>query len=194
MLGMKRFYFLVFVLLGVANGFAAENPVSVKSGDVSVFKEKAVMNVVFAFENATVGDSVSIDEYYAAKEDEDLESFKTSFDNANVVLAERFNKKKGKKIGVTLFAGESIESKYTMVFDVYNMELGFAGGSFIPFTDGKTGGMELTGILRIKDKSTGNVVCELNVDGVTGVSSYTFNQRAQMVCWELAKQLIKAVK
>ena len=48
MLGMKRFYFLVFVLLGVANGFAAENPVSVKSGDVSVFKEKAVMNVVFA--------------------------------------------------------------------------------------------------------------------------------------------------
>lgn len=194
MLGMKGFYFLVFVLLGVANGFAAENPVSVKSGDVSVFKEKAVMNVVFAFENATVGDSVSIDEYYAAKEDEDLESFKTSFDNANVVLAERFNKKKGKKIGITMSAGKSSDAKYVMVFNVYNMELGFAGGNFIPFSDGKTGGMELTGILRIKDKSTGNVVCELNVDKVTGVSSYTFNQRAQMVCWELAKQLIKAVK
>lgn len=191
---MKRFYFLVFVLLGVANGFAAKNPVAVKSGDISVFKENATMDVLFNFDNATIGDSISIKDYYAQKEEEDLESFSISFDNANVVLAERFNKKKGKKIGVTLFAGESIESKYTMVFDVYNMELGFAGGTFIPFTDGKTGGMELTGILRIKDKSTGNVVCELNVDGVTGVSSYTFNQRAQMVCWELAKQLIKAVK
>lgn len=91
-------------------------------------------------------------------------------------------------------AGKSSDAKYVMVFNVYNMELGFAGGNFIPFSDGKTGGMEMTGMLRIKDKSTGNVVCELNVDGVTGVGSYTFNQRAMMFCWELAKQLIKAVK
>jgi len=181
----KVLLFGLLCLFCTANVFAG-NPVSVKSGSISVLKtpSKALLEVDYSA--AKVGKE-TLDEYLKRRGDDFVRDWPRDKETAIQYFKARFDKKSK---GMKLTTDESSAS-YKIVIRVKNLDMGNASGIFTPFASAKAGGVIMTGTIDIIDLATNKVVCVLNVDEVKGEGFVSETVRLGMMYNELATMICK---
>ena len=177
-------------LLCTVNLFANSwGSISVRSGQSSVLRTPSKAILEFDY-SATKIYSIekegtqTLEEYLQSNEVKDWQEAQES---AAWLFKERFNKKNK---GMELTEKES-EASYKIIIRVDSLDMGFAGGMFIPF-GGSTGGALIIGTIDIIDIKTNEVVCSIYIDKVKGASPVsTYAVRLGLTYAELARRISK---
>ncbi len=177
---------------GVAALHAA-NPVKLLKGDVSVFQQEAVANVVIDDHTTIIdGRGQTADVYYGEQSAAKYEEFVGDVDRGHESFITYFNEKR--KLGTKLTMASADESAaYTLKVNVSSMNVGNAGGAFWGMSR-KAGGALINGTMQLVDNSTGEVVCEFEFEKVKGLMSPAFRARVISVYRYLADGLLKAIE
>lgn len=186
---MKKFVVSLVCLLCSATSFAG-NPVEVKSGDLSVLKEKAQALLEFDYSAATVGEK-TLNEYLKGRGDDFVRDWPTDILGAASYFTATFNKKNKK--GMQISPNESAAA-YKIIVHVKNLDMGNGGSTFVPFASAKAGGVIMTGTIDIVKLETNEIVCNLSVDEVKGIGTVSEAGRLTLMYGELATKLCKLAK
>ena len=169
----------------VTNLFAG-NPVSVKSGDISVLKKLSKAQFVVDYSNTKVGDQ-TLEEYLKGRGEDWVRDWPRDKETAASYFKTRFNKKsKGMKIVTDV---SNITHK--IVIHVNVLDVGNAFGTFLPMAGAKAGGVIMTGTIDVIDLEKGEVECVLFVDEVKGKGHMFETARLGLMYDMLAKQIWK---
>ena len=187
---MSRRNFLIKSLFSLLCLFSAVNlyakePVSVKSGDISVFKEKATALFEIDYSAATA-DGLPVDEYMKNKKEDWRKNQKVNEKGANFFNQ---NIKKIKGLRVT----KNPNAPYKIVIHVISLDMGNAAGAFTGVAFQKSGGVVISGTVDVINMKTNEVVCTLNVDEVRGVKNVSENNRLFLAYSEIGKEIRKLV-
>ena len=164
----------------------ATAPVKLKSGDVSVFKEKVVAHVIIDdYKTIIDGKNKTADVYYGEKGE--YEKFVADLGRGHQSFITYFNEKKG-KIKMTM-SDSANDAEYTLRVNVSSMNVGNASIWGMP----KTGGALINGTLALIENKTGKVVCEFDFVGVKGLGNAKFEHRVISVYRYLAAELLKVL-
>ena len=175
-------------LLSAVNVFAG-NPVSVKSGDISVLKNPSNAILEIDYSNTKVGNE-TLDEYLKGRGDDFVKDWPRDREVAANYFIGRFNK--ANKKGMQLIMGAANGSyNYKIVIHVNNLDMGNGSGTFVPYASAKAGGVIMSGTVDIIDMKTNKVVCTLNVDEVKGLSGASETVRLGLMYFELAASICK---
>lgn len=185
---MKRIIFSFLCLFGAISLFAG-NPVTVKSGDVSVLKENTTALLELDFSATRVGNQ-SIDEYLKSRGDDFVKDFPEDKTQAADMFAVQFNKK-SKGINVAKDASNAV---YKFVIHVSTLDYGNAGSAFVPFASAKAGGCIIKGTIDIINLKTNQTVCTIDIDDVKGLGHMSDRVRLRLVFFELANKIAKIKK
>ncbi len=166
----------------------AANPVKLKSGDISVFKEKVVAHIVIDDHKTIIdGRNKPADVYYGEKGE--YEKFVADLERGHQSFITYFNEKKG-KIKMTM-SDSANDAEYTLKVNVSSMNVGNAVGG--AWGIGKTGGALINGTMELIENKTGKVVCEFEFSGVKGLLGSKFKTRVISVYRYLAAELLKVL-
>lgn len=186
---MKKVMFCLVCLFCTGALFAG-NPVTVKSGDVSVLKGKNKALLEFDYSATKVGDK-TLDEYLKDRGEDFVRDWPNDKIRAASYFVERFNKKNKKGMQIT---SDEEAAGYTVVVHVKTLDMGNGGSAFVPFSSAKAGGVIMTGTIDIVDKNTQNVVCNLYVDEVKGLGHVSEAIRIGLAYFALADKMYDLVK
>jgi len=188
---MQKKLFLV-CLLGLfcsVNFLIAGNPVSVKSGNVSVLKEVSKALLEIDYSSAKVGNLI-FNDYLAAQGEDYVRDWPRESETATSYFRARFNKKSK---GIKLTTDESVAS-YKIRITPKTIDMGNAGSFFVTMAVGgsnKAGGVIMCGSIEIINLETNEVVCSLYADDVKGKSHFKDAIRLGYMYDELAKKICK---
>ena len=183
----KALLFSLLFLFCTATLFAA-NPVTVKSGDVSVIKKPSIAFLEIDFSNTKVGVE-TLEEWQKRRGDDFVRDWPDAASSAQLSFIKFFNKKNNKGMQLTT---EAIDVSYKIVVKVENLNVGDSFSIFLPFVmSKKAGGMLMNGSIDIIDIVNNNVVCTLDVQGVKGVGSPYTKIRLQSMFNYLADSIYK---
>ena len=185
----KLLLFSLLSTLSVAKLFAGENPVSVKSGDISVLKTQSQALLEIDYSAAIVGE-MTLEEYLQKRGDDWVRDWPKDKERGAYEFVKRFNKKsKGMKL-IT----DATDVTHKFVIRVADIDLGFGGGaalSAFTFAPAKTGGVTMIGTIEIIDLKTNEIVCVLDVDKVKGLANQRLAYRLGLMYYELAGCIFK---
>ena len=184
---MKSLLFSLLCLFSAVNLYAKE-PVSVKSGDISVFKEKAAYLFEIDYSAATA-DGVPVDEYLENKKGDwntnpkDIELCTRNFN---------YGIKKIKGLQIT----KNPNAPYKIVVHVNSLDMGNGVGAIVGggLATRKAGGAVMSGTVDVIDMKTNEAVCTLNVDELKGAASVNEKGRLLFMYTEFGKEIRKLVK
>ena len=165
--------------------FAEKNPVSLKSGSISILKTPSEALLEVDYSEAKVGDK-TIDEYLQERGEDFVRDWPKDKELAVSQFKKLFNKKNK---GMKLTTDESVVS-YKFVIRVEKLNMGTATG----LTLWGAGGCIMTGTIDIIDLRTNEVVCNLYIDEVQGVGNFSETTRFVYMYIQLAAQLCKLKK
>ena len=189
----KLFLVCLLSLFCSVNLLIGGNPVSVKSGNVSVLKEVSKALLEIDYSEAKVG-KLLFDEYLKEQGEDYVRDWPRESETAISYFRERFNKKSK---GIKLTTDESVTS-YKILIRPKTIDMGNAGSYFVSMAIGvasnKAGGVIMCGSIDIIDLKTDQVVCSLYVDDVKGKSHYKDAIRMGYMYDELAKKICKLKK
>ena len=185
----KTLLFSLLCLFSVSNLLAQKgNPVSVKSGNLSVWKEKSTALFEIDYSAATA-DGLPVEEYLEIKKG-DWHTNPKEQEQA----AANFNSgiKKIKGMQVT----KNPNAPYKIVVHVSSLKMGNAAGGILAggLATKKVGGVMMSGTVDIIDTTSNEVVCVINVDEVKGMSDFSEKMRVIFVYYEIGKQIRNLVK
>jgi len=187
---MKKSLFLVFSIFcvsGVLTLFAG-NPITVKSGDVTVLSKNSTASYEFDYSATKVGKQ-TLNEYLKSKGDDYVRDWPDARDNAEKHFAHLFNHKNKKKMQFKL---DGSEGDYKMKIHIKSIDMGNDGGVFVSSYAPKTiGGAVLTGTIDVIDMKTKGVVLSLDMGEIKGEHALTVRLRMLIVYDEIAKNLVK---
>jgi len=195
-LNMKKFIKVGIVFLfvtGIFNThslFAEKNPVSLKSGSISVLKTPSEALLEVDYSEAKVGDK-TIDEYLQERGEDFVRDWTQDKEQAASQFKRYFNKKNK---GMKLTADEALAS-YKLVIRVQKLDMGKATGAiFLTFAPATAGGCIMTGTIDIIDLRTTEVVCNFFIDEVQGVGNFSETMRLANMYVALADYLCRLKK
>ena len=174
---MKKIVLMATMLLSVLtlNAKKGNNPVVLKSGNVSVFQKEATANVVIDDHKVLIdGTGKTADVYYGEKNVAEYEKFISDIERGHESFITSFNEKKGSKIKFVL-SGSDVDTQYTLKVDISVMNVGHAGGIWA--MKKKAGGVFINGAMKLIENATGKVICEFEFNNLQGRKGYTFQQR-----------------
>ena len=170
----------------------SNNPVVLKSGDVSVFQKEATANVVIDDHKVLIdGTGKTADVYYGEKSVAEYEQFIANINRGHESFITSFNEKKRAKIKFVL-SGSDVDTQYTLKVNLSLMNVGHAGG--IWSMKKKTGGVLINGTMGLIEKATGKVICEFEFGNLQGRKGYTFQQRISNCYAALGEFLSEAIQ
>jgi hypothetical protein len=176
----------LFCLTSVASLFAA-NPVTVKSGDVTVLKQSSTALLEVDFSAAKVG-SQSFEEYLQNSKDKSISDLSDAKNIVETYFTARFNYLNKKKMQITT---DAENAGYKIMVHVRSLDMGNDAGVFVPFAPATAGGVVINGTIDIIDMSTEKVVCTLNASDVKGSASPSIRFRIELAFQELASCICK---
>jgi len=186
---MKKVLLFSLLSLFCITNLVAGNPVTVKSGNISVLKtpSKALLEIDYS---ATKVGKQPLDEYLKGRGDD----FVRDWPRESVTAASYFNSTFNKKSkGMKLTTDESAAS-YMILIRVKYLDMGNPGSFFVTMAVGgsvKAGGVIMSGTVEIIDLVTKVPVCVLYVDEVKGESYPNDAIRMGMMYSELALKICK---
>jgi hypothetical protein len=182
---IKSFLISLLCLISATTLFAG-NPVTVKSGSISVLKNpgKALLEVDWSA--TRVGDQ-TLDAYLKGRGEDWVRDWPRDKETAASYFKSRFNKKsKGMKV-----TSDVSVATHKIVIHVKSMDVGNAFGTFMPFANAKAGGVSIIGTIDVVDMTTNQVLCVLYVDEVKGEGGMSETARMGMMFDVLAKKICK---
>jgi len=177
-------------LLSAVNVFAG-NPVSVKSGDISVLKNQSNAILEIDYSNTKVDNKETLDEYLKRRGDDFVKDWPKDKETAANYFIGRFN---NKNKGMQLLMEPATNANYKIVIHVNNLDMGNGGSTFNPYASPKAGGVIMTGTVDIVDMKTNKIVCTLTVDEVKGLGHVSETTRLGLMYFELATIICKLSK
>lgn len=169
----------------------AQEIMTIKSGDASIFHDEICFNVVINDANPIIdGKYQHAKDYYTAKSEEEYANFLKDLDRAHESFVTYYNEKKG---GIKSSINNTSESTYTLTVDVTTMNVG-NGGGFAYGMSKKSGGAVVYGTMTFTDNNSGDTLCEFEFSGIKGLLSPKFNGRAISVYRYLADAFIKTIQ
>ena len=187
---MKKLVTLLFSFVFIMGfvGLFAQNPLTVKSGELSVLKTPSTATFEFDYSATKVGKQ-TLKEYLKSKGDDYVRDWPTDRDNAAKHFSYLFNDKNKKKMQ---FKMDDVNAEYKMKINITSIDMGNDGGVFVSSYAPRTvGGAVLTGTIEIIDLKTKGVVLTLDMGEVKGEHALTQKLRLILVYDELAKYLAK---
>ena len=171
---MKKTLAIVALLLVSSMAFAAK-PLKVKSGSADVLKQEGVAVVKMDYSNATWEKKSSYEEFcgeeYEERVAQSLEAIVKGFNSSTK--------------GLTFTQGQKeAEAQYTVTVKVQDMER--------KMTDIAMFNIRLSGTITIVDNTTGEEICEIEINKISGGSSYVPNTRLYSCFETLGTKLAKA--
>lgn len=189
---MKRIVFALVLVLGVVSLNAA-NPVRLVKGDVSVFQQEVVANVIIDDHTTKIDrTNQTADVYYGNKSQAEYDKFVDDVDRGHASFITYFNEKKISKTKLTM-ASQSEYAQYTLKVDVSLMNVGNGGGVVWIFNR-KSGGALINGTMHLIDNATGEEVCTFEFERVKGLMGPIFRARVISVYRYLADGLLDAIQ
>ncbi|MDR0828912.1 MAG: hypothetical protein LBN95_02220 [Prevotellaceae bacterium] len=182
---MKKLLFTFVCLFGAMSLFAG-NPVSVKSGDVSVLKDVTTALLELDFSNATV-EGKTIDEYLESRGSDFVRDFPQDKEYSALMFAAQYNKK-NKGLHVATDVSDAV---LKFVIHVDKLDYGNAHGQFMPFASAKSGGCIISGTIDIIDLKTNEIVLTLSIDEVKGLANVSDKIRLGLCFFELGSSVAK---
>lgn len=164
---MKRVFLLFALALSTASMAFAQETVSVASGDIkSLLKEKKAALFEADFSKTVVGD-VPLNTYLSDLGEDHLKDWPEAVNDAAGYFIKEFNKRSE---GLTIRESETVvKADYLIRFRVLYYSPGDNVAKNIPLI-AKDGGTTLSGYIDFINQKTGETVCSLVVDEVTGAS------------------------
>ena len=186
---MKTFLFGLLCLLSVSNLFA--NPISLKSGNLSVLKQNTTASIEIDF-SATKIDDMPFEEFVKENESKFRGGFYPIHNDHYINgFFNTFKKNKGMKP-----LKNTTNAPYKIVIRVNSFRAGSGVGAVVGggLATQKSGGAHMDGTVDIVDVSTNEVVCTLNFENLKGKSAVLLTDRFAWVFYELGKQMCNFVK
>lgn len=184
---------LFFVFLWSISMLHAADPVKLVSGDISVFKQEVVANVLIDDHRTIIdGKDEPADVYYGTQSLEKYEKFVADVDRGHASFITYFNEKRKADTKLTM-AEADVDAEYTLKVYVSSMNVGNAGGMIWGFHR-KAGGALINGTMQLVEKNTNKVVCEFEFKKVKGLLAPVFKARAISVYRYLADGLLEVVE
>ena len=180
----KSLLFGLLFLFCTVTLFAA-NPVTVKSGNVSVIKKPSIALLEIYFSDTRVGDE-TMEDYQQRRGDNFIEEWPEAVASTHLSFVKFFNRKNKKGMQLTT---EAMNASYKMVININYLNMGDSFSWVIPYASKKAGGMLMKGYIDIIDMETNHVVCSLNMDGVKGVGLPHLKDRLQSMFNYLADNI-----
>jgi len=174
----------VAICLAATTNLFAGNPVTVKSGDVSVLKTPAKALLEVDYSTTKVGD-VTLAEYLKKQGADHVKDWQQDKEKAISYFERYFNAKNKKGLQTTTDASEA---SYKIVIHVKNLDFGNAAGFFVSHY---TGGAKITGTVDIIDLKTQKVVCNIYIDELEGSSAPSDVLRLSFMYNDLAVKMLK---
>lgn len=186
----KMIIMLVCALLSV-NAFAQNPLMTVKSGSLDVFNESVNINVVIDdYDPIIDGRDKGAKEYYTEQGGSRYTDFCADLVRAHKSFVSYYN---AEKSGVKSTVGTSDDAPYTLQIHVSLMNVGSGGASVFGLSH-KSGGALINGDMKLVKNESGEVMCEIEFQGIKGVRCPTFNGRAISVYRYLADALLDIVQ
>ncbi|MDR0895170.1 MAG: DUF4421 domain-containing protein [Prevotellaceae bacterium] len=179
---MKRLSVWLCIILYATTTYAA-NPVSVKFGNPSIFKQRVKAVIEFDYSNAKVGKK-DLNTYLKDRGENFVRDWPQDKITAGNLFITQFNKKN--KDGLQIVANTETAT-YKIIVHVQDLDMGNPASSFIPFSPAKSGGCIMSGIIEIMDINANNIVCSLSVNKVKGMKSVSETSRIGLMYYDLAK-------
>ncbi len=186
---MRRLLTFV-VMLVVALGMYADNPVVVTAGNPVVFNE-AVQALIEVDYSKTMVKDQTLEEYLKGRGEDFVRDWPSDKEKALEYFTYRFNKKnkKGMQIGKNLTG-----AKYKMVIYIDWMDMGNGVSGFMPWSGSKAGGVIIKGRCDVIDVPAGQYVCRMTFDEVKGSANPSETTRMGMAYFYLANYIFKLSK
>jgi len=187
---MKKTLSLLFGLFCIfsVTTLLAGNPITVKSGDVNVLKQKTTATYEFDYSSTKVGKQ-TLNEYLKSKGDDYVRDWPEARDYSEKHFAYLFNHQNKKKMQFNL---DGDNADYKMKIHIKSIDMGNDAGVFVSSYAPRTiGGAVLTGTIDVIDLKTKEVVLSLDMGEIKGEHALTVRLRMVIVYDELAKCLVK---
>jgi hypothetical protein len=180
---IKSFLISLLCLFGTVTLFAG-NPVTVKSGDISVLKSPSIALLEVDWSATKVGDQ-TLEAYLQGRGEDWVRDWPRNKETAASYFKPRFNKKsKGMKV-----TNDESVATHKMVIHVKSMDVGNPWGTF--FGPPKAGGVIMIGTVDIVELATNRVLCVLYVDEVKGQGTMSETERMGLMFDMLATKICK---
>jgi len=185
---MKKLVTLLFSLLCLICTFSlfAQNPITVKSGNISVLSTATTASYEFDY-SATKVDKQTLNEYLKSMGEDFVKEWPIAKEGAEKHFPLLFNKMNKKKMQIS--DAENVD--YKMKIKIQSINMGEDAVVFVPYAPRTLGGAVITGTVDIIDNKTKNVVLSLDMGEVKGPHALTVRFRILLVYDELAKFLAK---
>jgi len=190
---MKRLLYLSLIISTVISVNA--KGLELLSGSTNFFKEKeGEMHVVLIMDNALIkGQSIKCEDYYRQKGGKDLSEWEEGKKYASNTFCKHFNDIKTSAIKLKASEKESDNTRYTLVADIKEIELGTNTGIVLG-TSMKSGGMRFYGTITIKDNKTKGQMCVLEMKKVKSIATKALQGKIMLTCSTLAEDLIDEIR
>lgn len=159
---------------------------TVISGDVSVLSRASTGYTVIDYSAAMVGGK-PLAQYLKDSGPEYERDWPGDSREAGNHFITQLNKKS--KNGLMLQDAEA-GAGYIVTLYVQDIDFGFTGGNFVPFAN-KAGGVEIIGVLEVRDASSGAQALVVAFNKMRGVPAYTQSQRLGWAYVDLVNKLFK---
>ena len=188
---MKRFFLLLICTLSCVCSFAKGSYMSIKSGSLDIFKEAVNINVAIDDYNAIIdGRNQPAKDYYTAQSQLAYTEFCTDLMRGHESFISYFNTEKG-SIKSTVDISE--DSPYTLQINVSSINVGNSGAAIIGLSH-KAGGAVINGEMKLIEKATNKVLCEIEFSEIKGMRSPIFKGRVISVYRYLADALLNTIR
>lgn len=181
----KILFFIVTVLFSLTT---KANGITLKYGDASILeKSDIVASVSFDYSNTLIEDKPAMT-YLKEHGDDFVKDWPKDNQALQTIFVKRWNKKNKKGFQVT----ENDNAVYRMIITVSKLDMGSFGASFAIGMG--AGGAKMSGKVELYKKGVREPVLILDVDGQTGKSEWTEQQRRTSLYNELADDAIECLK
>lgn len=183
---MKRIIASIIACMSIISMSHAQDTVILKSGSLEFLNSPTGLFLEVSFENAKVGDQ-TIEEYLATKGDDYVRDWPDNQQTGQSFFEKEFNKRN--KGGAQIRKSTAVvQPKYKMVINILNYFPGDPKMKNLPLVS-KSGGDVLTGLINVYEIETGNIVCEMIIDDVNGISYPSDGERLGMALLKVAKKI-----
>jgi len=177
--------FGIFCIICTMNLFAGK-PVTVKSGDVTILKQKSTAVLEVDFSKTKIG-TQTLDAYLKEHGSDWENGWPTDKLWSETCFTGRFNNYNGKMQIQT----DTDDVDYKIVIHVLTMDMGNPAGVFIPYAPSTAGGVTIAGTVDFVDLKTKDVVLSLVYEKVQGESSPSARVRMALAFTQLAEYIRK---
>ena len=183
---MKKFILISFITLTsiVANA----NGIVFKSGDASMLKKSDItVTVCFDYSNTEIEGKPAMT-YLKEHGENFVKDWPKDNNELQKVFVQRWNKENKKGLQLT----DDEKTEYRMVVTVTKLDMGSFGASFVVGMG--AGGAKMSGKIELFKKGNNEPSFVLDVDGQTGKSEWTEQQRRISLYKELADDAVDCLK